>query len=77
MLKLIASQCPEGNCQDEYEGCDALVIHGPSWTNWMPFDRHARTVVLENLRKNKWHIEVERSLGRVTAVTPWRPEYEN
>ena len=73
-MQIIPKSCPQGNMQDEFHGVEALVIHGPAWTNWMPFDTHARSVVLPWLRENQWIIRVSQGLRRIEAITPWRPE---
>ena len=70
----IANQLPPGNEQEDFDGVEALVVHGPSWTNWMPFDAHARSVVLPYLQEAGWHIRHSVGLARIDATTPWRPE---
>jgi hypothetical protein len=73
MLKL-ANQLPACNSEDDFSDVDDLVLHGPSWTNWMPFDAHARQVLLPWLLANNWHIRVSGALRRIDAITPWAPE---
>lgn len=73
-MTLITKALPNDNGQEDFSDVEALVIHGPAWTNWLPWDAHARNVVLPFLRREKWHIRVSQGLRRVEAVTPWRPE---
>jgi hypothetical protein len=56
-MTTLANQCPRGNAQDNSEGPMQLVIHGPTWTNRMPYDAHAMTVVVPNLVKVGWEFE--------------------
>ena len=70
----IANQLPSGNDQEDFSSIEALVIYGPSWTNWVPFDHHARSVLLPFLRATGWHIRQSVGLSRIEAITPWRPE---
>lgn len=72
MGQSIASPCPFGNTRDEFEDVEYLFIHGPSWTNWMVFDSHARSVVLPMLRRAGWKMRHE--LRRIDVVAPWLSE---
>ena len=70
----IANQLPPSNAEDDFSNVEALVIHGPSWTNWMVFDTHARSVIMPMLIKSGWTMRVSQALRRIDAVTPWAPE---
>lgn len=71
MSSAIAKSCLFGNTQPDSAEPDHLVIHGPSWTNRMPLDDHARNVVLPALKG--WIIR-RHPLGWLEVITPWRPE---
>lgn len=73
-MRLISNQLPASNEQEDFSTVEALVIYGPSATDWMPFDNHARSVVLPFLRETGWHIRQCVGLRRIEAITPWRPE---
>jgi hypothetical protein len=67
----IANQLPPRNEQDDFSDIDALVIHGPTWVNWMTFDAHARSVVLPFLRGERWRIVRYQGLRRIDAISPF------
>lgn len=70
----IANQLPNGNEEDEFSNVDALVIHGPTWTDWKVFDVHARSVLVPMLIKFGWTMRVNLGLRRIDAVSSWTPE---
>lgn len=71
MESSIAHRVPKDNGQEQI----TLVIHGPSWTNTMPLDAHAITVVLPQLLHAGWQITADdRRPNRIDVVSPWAPE---
>ena len=72
MGQSIANPCLFGNTPDEFDDVEVMLIHGPSWVNWMPFDMHARSVVLPLLQRAGWKVRHE--LCRIDVVAPWLSE---
>ncbi len=51
-----------------------IVIHGPTWTKRMKWDRKSRALH-DMLINHGWH--VEERLGAVHLRTPWLPQEGN
>lgn len=66
MDQTLTNQCPEGNTQEPMR----LVIHGPTWKNWMPYDAHAMTVVVPSLTRHGWEFAANEKLGRFEMFCP-------
>lgn len=70
MEDTLANPCPPGNTQAQI----TLVIHGPTWTNRMPYDAHAMTVVLPSLQKSGWAVEAHERLPIINVICPFMQE---
>lgn len=66
MTPTIPKSCPQGNTQEPMR----LVIHGPRWTNTMPYDAHAMTVVVPSLTKHGWEFKANELLKRFELFAP-------